>query len=186
MNMTTIRPLDGLQQVEYVKEFKDIYKRLQKRLEPVPVNQQQWKGDKTYLWFEDHIVVPSDRILAFLKWTHESGGQFRVDRTLKLFKKWFHSTWGDDQLQNVLQPIVDKCPCRSSKPGDITDRVPYLTLLIPPSVNNVLYVDYTQMLRFKGYYFALGVTCGLTRFTRVFPCTKYITSEETIKILFKE
>ena len=35
VNMTLIRPLDGLQQVEYPKEFEDIY------------NQEQWKRDKT-------------------------------------------------------------------------------------------------------------------------------------------
>ena len=28
LNMTMIRPLDGLQQAEYLKEFGDIYKRL--------------------------------------------------------------------------------------------------------------------------------------------------------------
>ena len=38
LNMTMMRPLDGLRQVEYLKEFGDIYKRLEKRLEPVPVN----------------------------------------------------------------------------------------------------------------------------------------------------
>ena len=35
------------------------------------------------------------------------------------------------------------------------------------------------------YDFALVVTCGLTRFTRVFPCTKHITGEETITILLE-
>ena len=39
LNMTMIRPLDGLQQSEYLKEFGDIYKRLEKRLEPLLVNQ---------------------------------------------------------------------------------------------------------------------------------------------------
>ena len=34
LNMTMIRPLDGLRQVEYLKEFGDIYKRLEKRLDP--------------------------------------------------------------------------------------------------------------------------------------------------------
>ena len=34
LNMTMIRPVDGLQQAEYLKEFGDIYKRLEKRLEP--------------------------------------------------------------------------------------------------------------------------------------------------------
>ena len=39
------------------------------------------------------------------------------------------------------------------------------------------------MPKFGGYDFALVVTCGFTRFTSVFPCTKHITGEETIKIL---
>ena len=42
------------------------------------------------------------------------------------------------------------------------------------------------MPKFGGYDFALVVACGLTRFTRVFPCTKHITGEETIKILLEE
>ena len=43
-----------------------------------------------------------------------------------------------------------------------------------------------EMPKFGGYDFALIVACGLTRFTRVFPCTKNITGEETIKILLEE
>ena len=94
-----------------------------------------------------------------------------TDRTLRLFKQWFHNTWTDDILRKALQPIVDKCPCRSCKPGDIRDRGLYSTLPIPHCANSVLYVDYTEMPKFGGYDFALVVTCGLTRFTRVFPCT---------------
>ena len=186
LNMTMIPPLDGLQQSEYLKEFGDIYKRLEKRLEPLLVNQDQWKRDKSYLWHEDRIVVPSDRVPALLKWTHESSGHVGADRTLRLFKQWFHTTWTDDQMRKTLQPIVDKCPCRSCKPGDIRDRGLYSTLPIPHCANSVLYVDYTEMPKFGGYDFALVVTCGLTRFTRVFLCTKHITGEETIKILLEE
>ena len=186
LNMTMIRPLDGLKQVEYLKEFGDISKRLKKRLEPLLVNQGRWKKDKTYLWHEDRIVVPNDRIPALLKWTHESSGHVGAHRTLKLFKQWFHSTLSDDQLRKTLQPIVDKCPCRSCKPGDIRYRGLYSTLPIPHCANSVLYVDYTEMPKFGGYDFVLVVTCGLTRFTRVFPCTKHITCEETIKILVEE
>ena len=40
-NMTMIRPLDGLAQAEYLKEFGDIYKRLEKHFEPLLVNQEQ-------------------------------------------------------------------------------------------------------------------------------------------------
>ena len=42
------------------------------------------------------------------------------------------------------------------------------------------------MPKFGGYDFALGVTCGVTRFTRVVRCTKDITGAETIKILLEE
>ena len=86
LNMTMIRPPDGLQLAQYLKEFRDIYKRLEKRLEPLLVNQDQWKRDKRYLWHEDRIVVPSDRVPALLKWTHESSGRVGADRTSRLFK----------------------------------------------------------------------------------------------------
>ena len=105
---------------------------------------------------------------------------------MKLLKKWSHSTWSDDQLRQTLQPIVDKCPCLSCKPRDVRDRGLYSTLHIPHCANSVLYVDYTEMPKFTGYDLTLVVSCGLTRFTRVFPCTKHITGEETIKILLEE
>ena len=94
-----------------------------------------------------------------------------ADRTLRLFKQWFHTMWTDDQLRKTLQPIVDKCPCRSCKPGDIRDRGLCSTLPVPHCADSVLYVDYTEMPKFGGYDFALVVTCGLTRFTRGLPCT---------------
>ena len=130
--------------------------------------------------------MPSDLIPALLKWTHESSGHVGANRTLKLFKQWFHSRWTDDQLRKTLQPIVEKCPCRPCKLGDIRDRGLYSTLPIPHCAYSVLYVDYTEMPKFGGYDFAQVVTCGLTRFTRVFSCTKHITGEETIKILLEE
>ena len=169
-----------------MKQFGDIYKRLEKRLEPLLVNQEQWKRDKSYLWHEDRIVVPSDRVPALLKWTHESSSHVGDDRTLELFKQWFHTTWTDDQLRKTLQPIVDKSPCRSCVLRDIRDRGLYSTVPICHCANSVLCVDYTEMPKFRGYDFAFVVTCGLTRFTRVFPCTKHITGEDTFKILLEE
>ena len=130
--------------------------------------------------------MPSNRILALLKGTHESSGHVGANRTLKLFKQWFHSTWSDDQLRKALQPIVNKCPCGFCKSGDIRDSGLYLPLPIPHCANSVLYVDYTDMFNSGGCDFALVVTCRLTRFTRVFPCTKHITREETTKILLEE
>ena len=186
LNMTMIRPVDGVKQVEYLKELEDICKCLEKRLELFLAYQEQWKRDKTYLWLENRIVVPSDRIPALHKWTHESSFHVGADNTLKLFKQWLHSTCSDNQLQKIIQPIMDKCLCRSCKPRDIRDRGLYSMLPIPHCANSVLYVHYTGMPKCGGYDVALAVTCGLTRFTRVFPCTKHITGEETIKILLEE
>ena len=123
---------------------------------------------------------------ALLKWIHESGGHVGPDRTLKLFKKWLHSTWSDDQLRKIHQPILDKCPCRYCKRGDIRDRGTYSTFPIPHYADIVLYVDHREMPNFWGYDLALVVTCGLTRFKKAFPCTKHITGEETIRILLGE
>ena len=130
--------------------------------------------------------MPSDRIPELHKWTHESSGHVGANRTLRLFKQWFHSTSTDGQLRKTLGPIVDKCPCRSCKSGDIRDRGLYSTLPIPHGANGVLYVYYTQIPKFGGYNSALVVTCGLIRFIRLFPCTKHITGDETIKILLEE
>ena len=123
LNMTMIGPLDGHQQSEYLGEFRDISKR-----------QDQWKRDKSYLWHEDRIVVPSDRVAALLKWTHESSGHVGADHTLRLFKQWFLTTWTDDQLRKALQPIRNKCPCRSCNQGisgtEVSTRpCPSLTVL---------------------------------------------------------
>ena len=122
-------------------------------------------------------MVTSDRVPALLKWSHEASGHVGADRTRRLIKQWFHTPWTDDQLQKTPQPIEDKCPCRSCKPGDIRDRCLYSILPIFHCANSVLNVDYTEMPKFGGYDFALVVTCGLSRFTRVHPCTKHITGE---------
>ena len=46
LNMTMIRPLDGLQQVEYLKEFGEYLQSLERRLYHALVNQEQWKWDR--------------------------------------------------------------------------------------------------------------------------------------------
>ena len=94
LNMTMIRPLDGLRQVEYLKEFADIYKRLEKRLEPALVNQEQWKRDKSYLWHEDQIVVPSDGI------RHSSSGPMSPGSC--------GSQWYPEAVQAVV-PLYVEC-----------------------------------------------------------------------------
>ena len=74
-----------------------------------------------------------------------------------------------------MQTGVDACCCHASKQSDSRDIVPFCT-------NSLLYVDLIHGLpRFGGYDGCLVVTRGLSRFTRVFPCNKKITGEQTVK-----
>ena len=82
---------------------------------------------------------------------------------------------------------MDNHPCGSCKPGEIREnRGLHSTLPIPHCANSFLYLEYTEGPKLRGYDLPLLVSCGITRFTRLFACTKHITWEETIKILLKE
>ena len=43
-----------------------------------------------------------------------------------------------------------------------------------------------SLSHFSGYDSCLGVTCGLSHFTRVFLCNKKLTSEQTVKMLVEQ
>ena len=74
-----------------------------------------------------------------------------------------------------------------SKQSDSRDRGLISSLPIPYCANSLLYVDFIHGLpRFGGYDSCLVVTCGLSRFTRVFPCSKKITGEQTVKMLVEQ
>ena len=49
----------------------------------------------------------------------------------------------------------------------------------------MLYLDFTEMPKYPGHDFALLVTRGLSRFTRVCPLTKRCDGETVLKELFK-
>ena len=52
-------------------------------------------------------------------------------------------------------------------------------------VNSMLYLHFTEMPKCSGHDFALLATCGLSRFTRVFPLTKKYDGETILKELFE-
>ena len=86
-----------------------------------------------------------------------------------------------------MQTIVDACGCHAGKQSDSRDRGLISSLPIPYCANSLLYVDFIHDLpRFGGYDSCLVVTCGLSRFTRVFPCNKNITGEQTVKRLVEQ
>ena len=59
-------------------------------------------------------------------------------------------------------------------------------LPIPHMVNSVVYLDFMHLPHYAGHNFALLVTCGLSRFARVFPMNKKADSETVLKTLFEE
>ena len=83
--------------------------------------------------------MPSDRILAFLKWTHESSGHVGADRTLKLFKKWFHTTWSDDQLRKALQPT-----CTSARDGPANLRISRTGISTRPFLSHTVQTGFSM------------------------------------------
>ena len=86
-----------------------------------------------------------------------------------------------------MQTIVDACGCHASKQSDSRDRGLISSLPIPLCTTSLLYVDLIHGLPlFGGYDSCLVVTCGLSCFTRVFPCNKKITGEQTVKMLVEQ
>ena len=86
-----------------------------------------------------------------------------------------------------MQPIVDSCRCHASKQSDSRDRGLVSSLPIPYCATSLLYVDFIHGLpKFGVYDSCLVVPCGLIRFSRVFPCNKMITGEETVKTLVEQ
>ena len=86
-----------------------------------------------------------------------------------------------------MQSIVDSCGCPASKQSNSCDRELVSSLPVPYCANSVLYVDFIHGLpKFGGYDSCFVVTCGLTRFTRAFPCSKKITGEQTVKMFVEQ
>ena len=77
-----------------------------------------------------------------------------------------------------MQTIVDACGCHARKQSDSRDRGLISSLRIPYWTKSLLHIDFIHgLFCFGGYDSCLVVTCGLSRFTHVFPCSKRITGE---------
>ena len=86
-----------------------------------------------------------------------------------------------------MQTIVDACGCHASTQSNSRDRGLISSLPIPYCANSLLYVDFIHGLpRFSGYDSCLVVPCDLSCFTRVFPCNKKITGEQTVRMLVEQ
>ena len=127
------------------------------------------------------------RLDGCLQWSHLSSGHTGANRTVDFFRECFYSSLTLTELRSRMQTIVDAPGCHASKQSDSRDRGLISSLPIPYCANSLLFVDFIHGLpRFGGYDSCLVVTCGLSRFTRVFPCNKKITGEQSVKMLVEQ
>ena len=151
------------------------------------IDGNRWYKDKQYVYYEDCIVVPQARLDGCLQWAHLSSGHTGCNRSVEFFRERFYSRLTCAELHAPMQPIVDSCGCHASKQSDSCDRGWVSSLPIPYCANSLLYMDFIHGLpKFGGCDSSLFVTCGLTRFTRVFLCNKKITGEQIVKILVEQ
>ena len=131
--------------------------------------------------------MPEARPDSCLQWAHHSSGHTGCNRSTAFFSERFYCRLTQSELRARMQSIVDSCDCLASKQSNSRDRALVSSLPIPYFANSLLYADSSHCLpKFGGYDSCLVVTCGLTRFTRAFPCNKKITGEQTVKILVEE
>ena len=117
--------------------------------------------------------MPEERLDGCLQLSHLSSGHTGANRSLDSFRECFYSSLTLTELRSRMQTIVDAFGCHASKQSDSRDRALIFSLPIPYCANSLLYVDFIHGLpRFGGYDSCLLITCGLSRFTRVFPCNK--------------
>ena len=131
--------------------------------------------------------MPEARLDGCLQRSHLSSGHTGANPSLDLFRECFYSGLTLTELRSRVQTIVDACGCHASKQSNSRDRGLISSLTIPYCTNFLLYVDFIHGLpRFGRYDSCLVVTCGLSRFTRVFPCNKKITGEQSVKMLVEQ
>ena len=131
--------------------------------------------------------MPEARLDGCPQWSDLSSGHTGVNRSVDFFRECFHSSLTLTELRSSMQTIVDACGCHTSKQSNSRDRGLISSLPIPYCANSLLYVHFIHVLpRFGSYDSCLVVTCGLCRFTGVFPCNKKITGEHTVKMLVEQ
>ena len=187
LSMRTAGVLEGWSLRDYQAEYQCVLSTLSDGLEARLPDGDRWYKDNQYLYYEDRIVVPEARLDGCLQWAHHSSGHTGCNRSAAFYSERFYCRLTQSELRARMQSIVDSCDCHASKQSDSRDRGLVSSLPIPYCANSLLYADFIHGLpKFGGYDSCLVVACGLTRFTRAFPCNKKITGEQTVEILMEE
>ena len=187
LSMRTAGILEGWSLTDHQSEYKEILQTLSTGLKPHVIDGHQWYKNNQYLFYEDCTVVPEARLDGCLQWSDLSSGHTGANPSVHFFRECFYCSLTLTELRSRIQTIVDACGCHASKQSDSRDRGLISSLPIPYCTNSLLYVDFIRSLpRFGGYDSCLVVTSGPSRFSRVFPCNKKITGEQTVKMLVQQ
>ena len=187
LSLRTAGILEGWSLTDYQSEYKEILQTLSTGPEPCVIDGHQWYKNNQCLFYEDGIVVPEASLDGCPQWSHLSSGHTGGNRSVDVFLECFYSGLTLNELSSRMQTIVDACGCHASSQSDSRDMGLVSSLPIPCCTNSFLYVDFIHSLPgFGGYDSCLVVTCGLSRFTRVFPCKKKSTGQQTVKMLVEQ
>ena len=183
LSMRTAGILEGRSLTDYQSEYEEILQTLSTGLEPRVIDGHKWYKSNQYFFHEDCIVVPEALLDGCLKWTHLSSGHTGANRSVDFLRGCFYSRLTLTAQRSRMQTIVDACGFHASRQSDSRDRGLISSLPMPSFTTSLLYVNFIHGLpRFGGYDSCLVVTCGVSRFTHVFPCKKKITGERTVKM----
>ena len=185
--MRTAGILEGWSLTDYQSEYREILQTLNTGLEPRVIDGHQWYKNNQYLFYKGLIAVCEARLDGCLQWSHLSSGHTGANCSVDFFRDCFYSSLTLTELRSRMQTIVDACGCHAGKQSDSRDRGLISSLPSAHSANSLLYVDFIHGLpRFGGYDSCIVVTCGLSCFTRVFPCNKKITGDQTVTMLVEQ
>ena len=106
-----------------------------------------------------------------------------MQRSLSFFDRHFHCNKNEAEKKKLMTAVTKDCHCILGKPNC---RGEMGNLPITHMVNSVVYLDSMHLPHYAGHNFALLVTCGLSRFPRVFPMNKKADSRTVLKTLFEE
>ena len=184
LGMEQLQFLETYRWWDYAEEYSHLSKL--KEGEYQYVEQAMFARAGSLLTREGMIVVPKHKLEATLGWLHKASGHPGPEKLLYHFLKKFYSPLSSADLSRTIYSLPYCIPCALSKQNTSSDRSLAGALHIPQLINTQLFVDFTEVDRYDGYNYLMVVTCGLSRFTRAYACTKNITSEEALHILFRD
>ena len=183
--MKTTQPQNKWGKEELLKDYAAIMKQLQPGQVKL-IADEQWAMTKDALYKEDRVCVPESHLEETLRWRHTVNGHPAVQRSLWFFDRHFHCNKNESEKKRSMTEVTKDCHCILGKHNSQVDRGEMGNLPIPHMVNSVVYLDFMHLPHYAGHNFALMVTCGLSRFARVFPMNKKADSETVLKTLFEE